>query len=517
MAAPQTTDDLLEVLRRSGLLEPARLEAFLTVHAAGFDGPLALCDKLRAEGHLTSFHAEQLLRGRHRGFFLGKYKILDRIGLGGMGQVFLAEHATMRRRVAIKVLPPDRARSQYSRDRFLREARAAGQLDHPNVVRAFDFDADAEVIYLVMEYVDGVTFQDLVERAGPLDAGRAAHYILQAAHGLAYLHTFGLVHRDIKPSNLLVDRQGVVKILDLGLVRSEIDEDNLTRGEGVHILGTADYLAPEQAIDCTRVDARADLYSLGATAYFLLTGRPPFQGDKVAHKLLAHQIKAVTPVRELRPDVPAGLSEVVTRLLGKKPADRPANPAELILALEPFARALPALPTDDEIPANAGRVGAQPGTVNLGGPRPSRDGGSSVNMAPGGNGPSGSAIRYHSDSKLRTEVARAEVLHAITPAPAAAPLLPWSVGRASPFLPPPLSAAASHGQAAAAPAAPPLDLPWLYGRPAPAPLAARRPRAPVALAVAFAAVFAAGLTVAFTLGGRATTAAAPPPGPAAAP
>ena len=521
MAAPKTTDEVLDVLRKSGLLEPARLNAFLAVHPAEFAGPQALCDRLRAEGHLTTFHVEQLLRGKHRGFFLGKYKILDRIGLGGMGQVFLAEHATMRRRVAIKVLPPDRADSAYSRERFLREARAAGQLDHPNIVRAFDFDAEGEVIFLVMEYVDGVTFQDLVERSGPLEAERAAHYLLQVAHGLAYLHTFGLVHRDIKPANLLVDRQGVVKILDLGLVRSEVDEDNLTRGEGVHILGTADYLAPEQAIDCTRVDARADIYSLGATAHFLFTGRPPFEGDKIAHKLLAHQLKPVRPVHELRPDVPVELSDVVARMLAKKPADRYATPSELIQALEPFVTGLMAVPTDDEIPATAGRLGSPPGTVNLGGPRSTGTGGSSVNMAQNGNGPSGSALRYHFDSKLRTETARAEVLHAITPAPATSPFVAPAADRADPFLPPALSATATHGQPAlpARPtAAQPIDLPGMYGRPAAAssaPGPVRRPRAPVAMVLAFVVMFAAGLVIVTNLSARPTSAAPPAAKPAA--
>ena len=524
MAAPKTTDDALEVLRRSNLLEPARLDAFLTVNPRGFAGPQELYDALRAGGHLTTFHVEQLLRGKYRGFFLGKYRILDRIGMGGMGQVFLAEHATMRRRVAIKVLPPDRADSAYSRERFLREARAAGQLDHPNIVRAFDFDAEGEVAYLVMEFVDGVTFQDLVEKAGPLDPARAAHYLLQVAHGLAYLHTHGLVHRDIKPANLLVDRQGVVKILDLGLVRSEADEDNLTRGEGVQILGTADYLAPEQAIDCSAVDARADLYSLGATAYFLLTGRPPFVAEKVSHKLLAHQMTTARPVTELRPDVPAGLSAVLQKLLAKKPGDRHANPSELIAALEPFVGELPPLPSEDEIPTTAGRLGAQPGTALLGGPRTSRDGasggggnGSSVNIAQKAAGSSGSALRYQPDSKLRAEAARAEVIHAITPA-ASPPAKP--AARANPFAPPPpLSALASHGQPARPAAAQPLDLPGLYGRPAEPSTAApprekaRRARPPVALILAFVAVLGVGLGVVTNLGSRPP--AAPPAKPAA--
>src|SRR5262249_27652069 len=140
--------------------------------------------------------AEQILRGKHKKFFLSKYKILDRIGLGGMGQVFLAEHSTMRRRVALKVMPPDRTENRYSPERFMREVRAAGRLDHPNLVRAFDVDQDGDVIFLVMEFVDGVTLLDLVERHGPLDPDRAAYFLWQAACGLAYLNQGGLVHRD---------------------------------------------------------------------------------------------------------------------------------------------------------------------------------------------------------------------------------------------------------------------------------------------------------------------------------
>ena len=317
MPAPTTLDEFFDCVRKSGLLEPAKFEAFLATRAAGFETPAGAAASLLADGLLTPFHTGQLLRGKHKGFFLGRYRILDRIGLGGMGQVFLAEHGAMRRRAALKVLPPERSANEYSRARFLREARASAQLDHPNLVRAFDFDQEGEVAFLVMEFVDGVTFHDLVARSGPLEPNRAAHYLWQSANGLSYLHDRGMIHRDVKPANVLVDRQGVVKILDLGLVRSETDVENLTQGEGVKILGTADYLPPEQAIDCSAVDRRADIYGLGATAYYLLTGRPPFVGEKVAQKLIAHQMQAVTPVRAVRPEVPEGLSAAVTRMLAQ--------------------------------------------------------------------------------------------------------------------------------------------------------------------------------------------------------
>lgn len=453
MASPNTVEEMVHLVQKSNLLEPAKLEAFLTMNSDGFESPAALCKKLRADGLLTPFHAQQLLAGKHKGFFLGKYKILDRIGLGGMGQVFLAEHGAMKRRAALKVLPPDRTERHYSRERFLREARAAGQLDHPNLVRAFDFEEDGDVIFLVMEFVDGVTFHDLVLRAAPLAPNRVANYLLQCANGLGYLHSYSLVHRDIKPANLLVDRQGIVKILDLGLVRSEVDEDNLTKGEGVKILGTADYLPPEQAIDCSKVDVRADIYGLGATAYYLFTGRPPFVGDHVAQKLIAHQIKTAKPIHEVRPDVPVELSAIITKMLAKKPADRFQTPAELAEALKPFTLTPPALPTEDEIPMIVGGAFGNPGSVNLSGSSSTRTGGSSL-IAAGSS--TNSAIRYYADGKSVDGTASADLLNAITPRPRPTPLsaktpipvkppVPAATPAKNTFQIPTLPAIASHG------------------------------------------------------------------------
>src|SRR5262249_7237584 len=202
----------------------------------------------------------------------------------------LCEHKSMRRRVALKVLPASQAQDPALVDRFFREARAVAALDHPNLVRAHDFDHDGKLHFIVMEYVDGNSLQNIVATHGPLDVTRAAHYIRQVALGLHQAHQAGLVHRDIKPGNLLLDRGGIVKILDLGLARFFHDKaDKLTQqyDEG-SILGTADYLAPEQAVDSHEVDIRADLYSLGATFYFLLTGAPPFGEGTISQKLIWH-------------------------------------------------------------------------------------------------------------------------------------------------------------------------------------------------------------------------------------
>jgi len=514
MPAPNTIDELLDVIRKSALIESAKLSAFTTTHTAGFESPKAMCRTLQAEGYLTPFQIEQLLRGKYRGFFLGKYKILDRIGLGGMGQVFLAEHASMRRRTAIKVLPPERAKNPFSRERFLREARAAGRLDHPNLVRAFDFDGESEVMYLVMEFVDGVSFHDLVHRVGPLDANRIGYYLWQAAHGLAYLNAFGLIHRDIKPANLLVDRLGVVKILDLGLVRTEEEQDALTRGEGVTMLGTADYFAPEQALDCSSVDVRADLYSLGATAYFLATKKPPFDAEQLAQKLIAHQLKPVVPLTVARPGFPQSLSDVVLKLLAKKPQDRYQTPTELLEALAIYGLTPPAPPSTEEIPPSAL---AHTDTYSAVRTTPRPAGGSDSVQAT-----SGSSIRYHVESKVATAAAAAEVIHAITPAPVASPLsagpapLPKQHSKSA-FLPPTICAVATHGKAAA-PQHAGIELPEAFRKSAAAavvkPASTQAPiakprlsRMPIALGLAFVLVFALGVWVTLALGGGRTVAA----------
>src|SRR5262245_47102122 len=293
MPAPTTADELLELVIKSNLVEEPRVRAY--VQKLGEKGtvpsdPAKLAQFLVRDALLTYFQAEQLLQGKYKRFSLGKYKVLERLGSGGMGTVFLCEHKLMRRRVAVKVLPLPKAEDKASLDRFMREARAIAAVDHPNIVRAYDLDQDDNLHFLVMEWVDGTNLQDLVKKFGPLDPVRACHYIYGGAVGLQHAHEIGLVHRDIKPGNILIDRSGVVKILDLGLARLTHDqEDNLTRQNDENVLGTADYLAPEQAMDSHTVDIRADIYSLGATFYFLLTGSPPFPEGSVAQKLIWHQ------------------------------------------------------------------------------------------------------------------------------------------------------------------------------------------------------------------------------------
>ncbi len=338
MPPPKTTDELLDRVRKSGLIPPADLDEAVAALPGGLS-PKDVLNRFAAERLLTQFQADRLGVGKYKGFCLGSYVILDKIGGGGMGQVFLAEHAEMRRNVAIKVLPLAAMGSPVTRERFLREARAAAALDHPNIVRAFDLSREGQMYYLVMEYVEGVSLQALVARTGKVPVMAAADYGRQIAEGLHHAHERGLVHRDIKPANLLLDRLGGMRILDLGLVRSSDENSQLTNvtAGGRSILGTPDYLSPEQALDSSSVDRRADVYSLGATVYFLLAGHTMFPEGRTAQKLMWQQWKDPPPIDRVRPDVPAQLAEILHTALAKKPSDRFQTSAEFADALAGWA------------------------------------------------------------------------------------------------------------------------------------------------------------------------------------
>ena len=354
MPAPTTTDELVDLVRRSGLIDPRRLDNVLgqTANDDAQVTPRQVANRLVAAGLITQFQAEQFLLGKWRGFTIGKYKVLERLGFGGNGTVYLCEHLVVKRRVAVKVLPLAKAANPAALGRFYREARASGVLDHPNLVKAHDIDQENGLHFLVMEYVDGTSLQDLITRIGPLPVERAAQYIKQAALGLQAAHGVGLVHRDIKPSNILLDRSGTVKVLDLGLARFYNDESDLLtlKYDDQAVLGTADYVAPEQALNSHGADIRADIYSLGCTFYFLLAGRPPFPGGKAAQKLMMHQTKMPTSIRELRPDVPAALAPVLETMLAKDPAKRYRTPAEVVEVLAPWTATAVAPPAASEMP-----------------------------------------------------------------------------------------------------------------------------------------------------------------------
>src|SRR5262245_24720278 len=268
MPIPCTATDFLALLRESDLVEPERLQAQLE-QLGGVttlpDEPKELAATLVKHGILTYFQADQLLRGKRRGFIVGKYKLLEQLGSGGMGVVYLCEHKFMRRRVAVKFLPTSLAEDPWFVEYFYREAQAVAAVDHPNIVHAYDIDHDGKMHFIVMEFVDGASLQEIVDKHGPMTPLRAAHYVRQAANGLQHAFEVGLIHRDIKPGNLLLDRQGVVKILDMGLVRFFRDNEKKKAKPDKRMVGTTDYLAPEQVVDSDDVDIRADIYGLGAT------------------------------------------------------------------------------------------------------------------------------------------------------------------------------------------------------------------------------------------------------------
>lgn len=372
MPVPVNREEFIDLVRKSGVLDDDRISAFsreLNDSGTAIDQPHTLATKMIREGLLTSFQAKQLLQGKWRRFLInGKYKLLELIGTGGMGQVYLCEHIYMRRLVALKVLPLDK-KDDSTIERFYREARAAAALDHPNIVRAFDIDREqgpqGQMHYLVMEYVDGASLQEIVSRRGPMDPTRAAHYISQAALGLQHAHEAGLVHRDIKPGNLLLDRKGTVKVLDLGLARFfQGSKDNLTErfDEKNAILGTADYLAPEQARG-EAVDIRADIYGLGATFYFLLAGKAPFEDGTITQKLLWSQTKSPKPVAEHRPDLPPDMISIIDKMMAKDPEARFAVPNAIVEALEPWTKTPIEPPPSSEMPRRSPAALA-PGSQN---------------------------------------------------------------------------------------------------------------------------------------------------------
>ena len=324
-------------LAHSGLLDPAEVPP-------AADGAAA-ARKLVEAGKLTAFQADAILGQRFEELRIGNYEVLDKLGAGGMGAVYKARHRRMKRVVALKVLSRD-ARSGTLAERFQREVETLARLAHPNIVMAYDAD-EAEVgPFLVMELVTGRDLASEVADRGPLPVADAIDRIVQAARGLEYAHAQGIVHRDIKPGNILRDTEGLIKVADLGLARLSEVPANLSLTQAGTVVGTAEYMPPEQAVDSGVVDHRADIYSLGCTLFFLLTGRAPYQAASIMSMFLKHRDEPLPDLRALRPAVTAELEAVFRTMAAKKPADRFQSMTEVIAALE---RARPAV-----APADAG-------------------------------------------------------------------------------------------------------------------------------------------------------------------
>lgn len=318
-------DHFLDLVKRSKLVAKDQLSSALSKCKAEHEGELpddasVVSEFLVKEGLLTHWHCDKLFLKKYKGFFLGKHKLLRHIGSGGMSSVFLAEHVMLQQQRAIKVLPKSRVNDSSYLARFYLEARAAAALNHPNIVRAYDIDNEGDQHYIVMEFVNGSDLQTIVHQNGPVDYEIAARYIWQAAEGLEHAHQAGLIHRDVKPANLLVDENDEVKLLDLGLAMFSNDEAaSLTVAHNENVLGTADYLAPEQAVNSHNIDKRADIYGLGCALYYLLTGHAPFPRGSLAERILAHQNKTPADIRIDRPDCPGELIGICTKMMQKDP------------------------------------------------------------------------------------------------------------------------------------------------------------------------------------------------------
>jgi len=269
-----------------------------------------------------------------------QYRVIEKVGEGGMGVVYKAEHKMMGRTVALKVLAPHLMADAEAVHRFLQEVAAAGKLSHPNIVISHDAGEAGGLHFLVMEFVEGISLDKLVSRRGPLVVNLASHFARQTALGLQHAHDKGMVHRDVKPPNMMVTRKGQVKILDFGLARLGQQPERKSMATAPNlIMGTPDFLSPEQAKNSHDVDIRSDLYSLGCTLYYLLTGCTPFStATTFLDKLLAHTESDPEPINSYRQDVPDGLIAVIAKLMAKRPADRYSTPAEAAAALAPFAK-----------------------------------------------------------------------------------------------------------------------------------------------------------------------------------
>jgi len=274
----------------------------------------------------------------HDGAVFGEYLLLDQLGTGGTGQVFKARHRTLGRVVALKMLSPATMQSPERVERFRRKVKILARLNHPNLVTAYDAGERDGTHYLVMQYVDGLDLATLLKQHGPLPVGHAVSYTLQAAAGIGCAHAEGICHRNVKPSNILVDMQGVVKVIGLGLASVAAVPEDAGLGDQLtvtgQVMGTADYMSPEQSVDSSRIDHRADIYSLGCTLCALLTGRSPYPVKSPVKKIIAHRDSPVPSLRELRADVPPALDAAFRKMLAKRPEYRQQSMNEVITALQ---------------------------------------------------------------------------------------------------------------------------------------------------------------------------------------
>ncbi|MCA9040390.1 MAG: protein kinase [Planctomycetaceae bacterium] len=345
VATTLSSEEFLALLNRSKLIRPRRAEE--TVRDLGLDVSVSatqLASSLVARNVLTNYQASRLLSGRYRGYFYNQYKILDVLGAGGMGWVYLAEDSHSQEIVVLKVLSSHLADDPGMMARLRLESRAGQKLFHPSIARTIDAGEAAGSHFLVMEYVHGISLRELVMQQGPVSWPVACHIIRQIALGLHYAHDRGLVHRDVKPENFLVNEKAEVKILDFGLALIEGAEDeefSLSMIFGHDGVGTLDYMAPEQSEDSQKVDRRADLYGLGGTFYSILTGLLPYSVKTSVEKIEAHRNKPFPLVRSKFPNVPAAVDKIIAKMTAKDPEERYQSGAEVAEAISSLAKIEP--------------------------------------------------------------------------------------------------------------------------------------------------------------------------------
>jgi serine/threonine protein kinase len=330
-------------LRASGLLRQSQLQELWAWAAAHQPDVPNLAKEITRRRWLTAFQIKEIFRGRGRELTIDRFVLEDLLGEGGMGRVYKAVDIRLGRTVALKLIRPERLQHAAAQARFNQEIQALSKMKHPNVVDVFDAGKVGDTHYCVMEYVDGVDLTRIVRESGPLPVQEACDYIRQAALGLHHAYEKGLVHRDIKPSNILVSRANrLVKLVDLGLARLMENEEAVGGAEAGRItqegfvLGTPDFLAPEQARNPMAVDIRADIYALGGTLYYVLTGKTPFDGANPTEKLLRHCTDPPPSLLQRRPDAPPAVEQIIHWCMAKQPEARPQTPLELAVALQPF-------------------------------------------------------------------------------------------------------------------------------------------------------------------------------------
>ncbi len=382
--AIDSVETLLAVLRRTQLLTPEQVKDIARELQPHYSDPYDLGQYLVEIDWLTPFQLQLLFAGRWDELTIGSYQILAQLGEGGISEVYKAWDTIKGREVALKVMRTQLAQRPDAERQFQRELEAVTRLSHPNVIKTYDAGLAGSVHYLAMEYVEGMDLDKFVRKVGPLPLEMACDYVRQAAQGLQHGHQLGLVHRDVKPANLFLlypplppepgapPRRApdpVVKIIDWGLARlkpaegqSAVTVGDLEAEKGA-LIGTADYIAPEQARDASLVDIRADIYSLGCTLYYLLTGQPPFPGASLMQKILQHQEAEPPAVQALRPDVPGEVGEIVQKMLAKKPEDRYQIPLLVVAPLRRFCTAVASANGSLLRPAGNGVIGGRPSSA----------------------------------------------------------------------------------------------------------------------------------------------------------